>query len=77
MDSGRMVERIWWNGANGDESAAPGEHQHMVTLNEYHGEYDVDWVLLVDGNGHEMARYNTRYLASIVWATKENPHDRP
>jgi len=68
MESGKMVKRIWWNGANGDESKSSKDGQHMVTLNEYHGDYDLDWVLLVDGNGKELERHNGRYIASIEWA---------
>lgn len=69
MESGRMVKKVWWNGTNGDESKSPKEHQHMVTLHEYHGEYDIAWVLLIDTtNGHEIERYNTRYIALITWA---------
>lgn len=69
MDTGRMVKRIWWNGTNGDESKSPKEHQHMVTLKEFFGDHDEDWILLVDSKtGKEIERHNAKYIASIEWA---------
>ena len=38
----------------------------LETLNEFHGEYDIDWVILLQ-DGNETARYNTRHIESIVW----------
>jgi len=71
MESGRMIKRLWWNGADGDASKSPKESQHMVTLSELHGEYDMDWVLLVDSKtGREIERHNVRYIASIEWSDK-------
>jgi len=68
VDTGRMVRRIWFNGANGDESKYPKEHHHMVTLKEFYGDHDEDWILLVDSKtGKEIERHNAKYIASIEW----------
>ena len=60
------VKEIWWNGANGDECLRPKEGQRMETLNEFHGDYDMDWVVLFEGD-KEISRHNVQYIASIVW----------
>lgn len=69
MDTGRMVKRIWWNGVDGDQLKSAKQHEHMVTLKEFYGDHDEDWILLVDsGTGKEIERYNAKYLALIEWA---------
>lgn len=36
---------------------------------DYHGDHDVAWVVQIE-DGVEIARFNPRYIESIVWATE-------
>jgi len=38
----------------------------MIAVNEYHVEYDLDWVLVIE-NGKEIRRYNFKSIESIEW----------
>lgn len=70
MDSshnGRKVKRVWWNGANGDESLLASDSVSLVFVATYHGDRDEFWVVQSVG-GTEIARHNARYIASIEWA---------
>jgi hypothetical protein len=37
---------------------------------EYHGDHDMAWVVQLKGTV-ELARFNPRYIETIVWATPE------
>jgi hypothetical protein len=38
----------------------------MMTVNEYHGDHDDDWVVVYK-DGKEVERFNCRYLERIEW----------
>jgi hypothetical protein len=47
------------------------DNHYLETLNEFHGDYDMDWIVmkLRDGSpsGKEVERYNCRFIVGIVW----------
>jgi len=64
---GREVEELWFcyvNGTDGVYRCAPG--QKMILPNEFHGQYDEDWVCIYEGD-KEIMRYNTKFIATIKW----------
>jgi len=42
------------------------EGETLKVVNEYHGEYDLDWICLFRGET-EVRRYNARTLEYIIW----------
>jgi hypothetical protein len=67
MKSGLKVKAIWFE--NGDGVKA-GNGQRLLTLNEDHGEYNDDWVTVVEDSEYgdkEIARHNTRYIVTIIF----------
>lgn len=68
MEGGRKVKSIelpQGNVVSGDDN------HYLETFNEFHGEYDLDWVVMKqrDGspNGKEVERYNCKFIVGIVW----------
>jgi hypothetical protein len=76
MSSGIKVKSIWWNaGSEGYVSglvAGTGKVRTMETLNEFHGEYDLDWVI-EKHDGVEVSRHNCKLIESINWEDGEVP----
>lgn len=74
MRSGIKVKEIGWgsNTESGYIRLTKTNERTMETLNEYHGEYDLDWVI-EKINGKEIARHNTKYIETIVWEEGEVP----
>ena len=35
-------------------------------VNDFHGEYDIDWIVAIEG-GREVARWNTKNVEHIEW----------
>ncbi len=66
MENGRKAIGLWWNGANGDESLTRKDNQEFIYHSEYHGDHSENWILVLE-NGKEIARHNTKYIASINW----------
>jgi len=46
----------------------PTEKQVMHVENEYHGTYDLDWIVVVE-NLVEIKRYNMMDVGSVEWLT--------
>ncbi len=64
--NGQKIKRIWFNGANGDNSVT-ADDIHTLTLSAtYHGDRDEFWVIQEE-EGAEVCRHNCRYIASIDW----------
>jgi hypothetical protein len=66
MEAGREVQELWWTGKDGDALLRPPEGHRLVLINEFHGSYDLDWIVLMKGD-KEISRHNTLFIASIVW----------
>jgi len=65
MKTKGMVKKIW---LQSEDFVSPKEHQHLVMINEFHGDHDLNWVLLIDDKTNkEIERYNARFLAIIEW----------
>ena len=64
---GRQIKRIWFNGANGDETIAADGQRTLRLSATYHGDRDEFWVEEYF-NACEVARYNCKFIASIIWA---------
>lgn len=47
------------------------ENHYLETLHEFHGDHDMDWVVMKqrDGSqdGKEIERYNCKFIICIVW----------
>ena len=65
INHGRAIQTITWTDGRAVMSAT--EKSRLVFISEYHGDHDEDWVLVVEGD-KEMARHNTRFIESIIWA---------
>ena len=61
------IKQLWWSGAKGDELVVCPVDGKIVCQNEYHGTYDLDWAVVYDKDGKEIARHNLLYVASIEW----------
>lgn len=70
MESGKKVKSIEL--PQGENVFVRGDENHYLeTLNEFHGDYDMDWIVmkLRDGSpdGKEVERYNCKFIVGIVW----------
>ena len=62
-NQGRRVNSAYW----GDEQGTPIEIRGVLSYEYgFHGDHAEMW-LIDECDGVEVARYNTRYLAQIVW----------
>lgn len=43
------------------------EGEWMEVVNEYHGEYDLDWIIHCHSDGTEHRRYNVKLVEMIEW----------
>lgn len=70
METGRKVKEISWGCGRDAEFMASGYGVTLEILNEFHGEYDLDWVVKkIDGR--EVVRYNCKTIDTIVWEEEE------
>lgn len=65
--NGKQVKRIWWKGANGDESMATEGQRTLMLAATYHGDRDEFWVVQYE-DAVEVARHNCKYIVTIEWA---------
>lgn len=65
--NGKQVKRIWWNGANGDESLAAEGQRTLMLAATFHGDRDEFWVVQFE-DMVEVARHNCKHIATIEWA---------
>lgn len=65
--NGKQVKRIWWNGANGDESMTTEGQRTLMLAATHHGDRDEFWVVQYEDTV-EVARHNCKYIATIEWA---------
>ena len=63
MKSGIQIERICFG--NQDVVVAK-DAVTLETLNEFHGAYDLDWVVKME-DGRETARFNVSHIETIIW----------
>lgn len=73
INNGRAVSEIIFERA---VSIKASDTQTLTYLVEYHGDRDELWVL-VKQHGVETARWNTRYIAAIVWEEDDLPAPIP
>ncbi len=66
MTYNTKIREIWFLSAGVYHILRPKEGQSLILKNEYHGEYDIDWVCLME-KGKELSRHNVKFIASIVW----------
>lgn len=67
---GRQIEYIVAPGDGSWESRMirSDKNEELVAHSEYHGEYDVPWVICRNKTTKvEIARYNARYLEEVKW----------
>lgn len=43
--------------------------KQLYIMNDFHGEYCIDWVIVEQG-GVEIARYNCKFIETIIWDEK-------
>ena len=68
---GKKVKAIYWpDGANetGRELCAK-DGRELVYRHQYLGDHSECWVVMIE-DGKEVARHNTRFVESIVWAAE-------
>lgn len=65
--NGKQVKRIWWNGANGDESMKTEGQRTLMLAATHHGDRDEFWVVQYEDTV-EVARHNCKYIETIEWA---------
>ena len=78
---GRKIKACFWPDSEGEKGRCLFANMHgageLVMRQEFHGEYDCDWVIELL-NGKEIARHNPRYMETIQWAddnsNKEGQH---
>ena len=63
MQSGLEIQALWFEDGGGIQRK---DGRRIVTHNEYHGDYDLDWALVMDGD-KEISRYNLIFVAVIEW----------
>ena len=69
MKDGDYIESIIF--PEGD-ICSNSDKQELQYISEYHGDHDECWVVVKDrASGQEIARHNTRYIASICLKPKE------
>uniref|UniRef100_A0A6H1ZA13 Uncharacterized protein n=1 Tax=viral metagenome TaxID=1070528 RepID=A0A6H1ZA13_9ZZZZ len=67
MKNGLFAKSIWLPGNEGRADGVIAKNGLILeTLNEFHGEYDIDWIIQKE-NGVEVARHNTKYIETIIW----------
>lgn len=64
---GKAIKRVWWNGANGDQSMTSSESITLEMSATYNGDRDEFWVVQKQ-DGKEISRHNCKYIATIDWA---------
>ena len=65
--NGKQVKKIWWNGANGDESMIAEGQRTLMLSATYHGDRDEFWVVQFE-DMREVARHNCKSISTIEWA---------
>lgn len=61
MKTGERIRSVIFEGD-------PGVVFDLEVVNEYHGDYDIDWGVRRDSvTGAEIERYNLRYALQIIW----------
>lgn len=69
---GRDIDSLGWIIGEEANSYKIKDSERAYIVNEFHGEYDIDWVV-IEENGQETMRYNTKYVDSIVWKSVNSP----
>lgn len=64
-DTGREIESFCWF-QDQDGRVRPKEGQKFIFTNEYHGTYDLDWIVVYEDD-KEIARHNPKMVGSIFW----------
>jgi hypothetical protein len=64
-NDGKLVKSIWWQGPEGG-NAQSRKNMQLIYHNEYMGDRTDEWILRVE-NGIETARYNVKYIETIIW----------
>jgi len=67
MKDGLEIKELWFYNWNGNLCVKPEKGQRIVTLNEFHGDYDLDWAVVMEGQT-EIKRFNILYVSLIEWA---------
>ena len=61
------VQEFWYDN---ETRATITDDQTCEMQNDFHGEYDVDWLIVFDKNGHEIRRVRADKVLEIVWENK-------
>lgn len=75
--SKHLIESIWFMNENGDEKITVNYNkdgwrdEKLYYTSEYYGDHSENWVIHEKG-GRELARHNTRFIASITWTDRLN-----
>lgn len=46
----------------------PEDGETMEVVNEFHGDYDMDWIIQFRADGSERRRFNMKLVEMIEWA---------
>ena len=71
-----LIDRIWFMNEHGDSQIeAPyykdDNKKKLYYLTEYYGDHSENWVI-EENEGKEVARHNTKFIATIEWSEKLN-----
>lgn len=64
--NGKHVEKIWWNGANGDTFLSSKGQTTLRFESICQGDIRENWVVEYK-DMVEVARHNCKYISSIYW----------
>lgn len=64
---GRKASMVSLVDTGGGAVFKASDSETMVVVNEFHGEYDIDWIVHKDSEGKEIRRLNTKMVEMIVW----------
>lgn len=71
-----LIESIWFMNEHGDSSITVNYNkddnkERMYYQSDYHGDHSENWVV-VEKDKIEIARHNTKFIASIIWSKRLN-----
>ena len=62
--SGRKIKWVFFPN---DEFVQAKDGKTITCRNEFYGDHEVDWAIVADVHGNEIARHNLHHAVSIVW----------
>ena len=71
---GRVIQEVWFGVGEAASRIRADENTTLKMVNEYHGTYDADWIVMLrKSDGVEVERHNPLTASSIIWAEEPKP----